>query len=151
MGRKAISPIWYYSLVSVFTSLVFIFPGLIVFSSIPFFSINIFTGSIIIIFLLIEGVIAVILSMSIHIKSRDTELATKFIGRHIGRVYGCLIGGFLGAAIAEILGWAFFPGLAAGVLVFFFVGRWAGGKISRSIGRQINKLVTIADTQVQGG
>ena len=69
---------------------------------------------------------------------------------YLGRFFGLLIGGFLGARILNLFKQPEIIGIIVGALVFYFAGRWFGAKVSIQIGRQLDKVIFITETQEAG-
>lgn len=74
------------------------------------------------------------------------EFATRFIGNYFGRFFGLLIGGLLGYEFARLIHLSIAIGILAGALGFYFVGRMIGSQVSILIGRQLDKIFSVAET-----
>ncbi|HNE06202.1 MAG TPA: hypothetical protein PLT08_16875 [Anaerolineales bacterium] len=71
----------------------------------------------------------------------------KFIGIYLGRFFGIILGGFLGHEVADTLKQSNLIGVIIGALAFYFAGRWIGSKISVLIGSQLDKVLSIPESQ----
>jgi hypothetical protein len=105
-------------------------------------------GLLIIIFLLLwKGALVGFVSWFSHKKASNKDFLVKFIGIYLGRFFGIFIGGFVGAKISTIFKQADIIGFIIGALAFYFAGRWIGSKISTLIGAQLDKVLTIPESQ----
>lgn len=145
-SQKTISPFLYFILISSLTNLVFLLIGMV---GLALFSVKLSeTGLLIIIFLLLwKGALVGFVSWFSHKKANNKDLLVKFIGIYLGRFFGILIGGFLGYEIADTFKQSDFIGFVVGALVFYFLGRWVGSKISTLIGTQLDKVISIPESQ----
>jgi hypothetical protein len=146
--RKFISPLLYYLLLSGLTDLAFIVVGIFALALLPLKLANL-AILIIIILLLWKGALVGFITWFFQKQSHNKELSVKFIGLYFGRFFGIIIGGFLGARIAEIFGQANIIGFIIGALALYFIGRWTGSKVSITIGKQLDKVVSIKEYQLQ--
>ena len=99
-NKKAISPLLYYNIVSILTTVVFLITGIF---SIILFSVKAVDNLVIIIavfFLLWKGAIVAFVTR-FFLKSQSKDFVVRFIGNYHGRFYGMILGGFLGAVVAE--------------------------------------------------
>jgi len=134
-------------LLSSLTNLVFMVIGLI---AITLFSLSIKgeVVSIIGIVLLWKGALVGFITWVYHRQSNNKEFAVKFIGFYLGRFFGIFIGAFLGVRIVALVGLRMeFVGFIIGALSFYFVGRWIGAKTSFTISGQLDKVVSIIETE----
>lgn len=145
-SQKTISPFFYFILISSLTNLVFLLIGMVEFA---LFSVKLSgTGLLIIIFLLLwKGALVGFVSWFSHKKTNNKDFLVKFIGIYLGRFSGILIGGFLGYEIANTFKQSNFIGFVVGALAFYFLGRWIGSKISTLIGTQLDKVISIPESQ----
>lgn len=145
-SKRTISPLLYFILISSFTNLVFLLIGAV---GLALFSVKLSGfGLIIIIFLLVwKGALVGFVSWFSHKRAYNKVLLIKFIGIYLGRFFGIIIGGFLGYEIADALKLSNLIGFIIGVLVFYFAGRWIGSKISTLIGTQLDKVLSIPESQ----
>ena len=138
--NKLISPLLYYFLVSGLISLVI---GVIGAGVLAICSYEVTSGIFICVILLLlfwkSGLVG-FMGWLFHKESPNKAFYIKFMGSYLGGFYGLFIGGFAGARIAYLLGQADWIGVFAGVLVFYFIGRWIGPFISLAIGRQLDKV-----------
>ena len=145
-SKKTVSPFLYFILISSLTNLVFLLIGMI---GLALFSIKLSEiGLLIIVFLLLwKGALVGFVSWFSHKKANNKDFLVKFIGIYLGRFFGILIGGFLGYEIADTFKQSNFIGFVVGALAFYFAGRWAGSKISILIGAQLDKVLSIPESQ----
>ncbi len=64
----------------------------------------------------------------------------KFMGSYLGRYFGLVIGGFLGAQILKLVGQKDLLGFFIGAIIFYYVGRWVGSMVSIAIAGQVDKM-----------
>jgi hypothetical protein len=147
--QRTISPLLYFILVSSLTNLTFLIAGIALLAP---FSVNFSSAvlQIIIILLLWKGVLVGLVSWLIHKKANNKDFLVMFIGMYLGRFLGILIGGFLGARILNSYKQPEIFGIIVGALAVYFVGRWIGAKVSIQIGRQVDKVFYIKETQEAG-
>ena len=144
--KKTISPLLYYILISSLTNFVFLGIGSVVFILL---SSQIFDNTVVIIIailLLWKGGVVAFVSWLFR-KYQNMEFVVMFIGRYLGRFYGMFIGVFVGAGIANILKLETIIGSIVGALLLYFIGRWAGAKVSLTIGNQVDKIFTLTENQ----
>jgi len=80
----------------------------------------------------------------VHQQSKyDRVYITRFTGSYLARFYGILLGFFLGA---EIAGWM---GAIAGAVLLYIAGRWAGSRLSESIGAGLAGRFVLEKLEVQ--
>jgi hypothetical protein len=145
-SKRTISPFWYFILISSLTNFVFLLIGMV---GLALFSVKLSgTGLLIIIFLLVwKGALVGFVSWFSHKKANNKDFLVKFIGIYLGRFFGIILGGFLGYEVAETLKLSNLIGFVIGALAFYFAGRWAGSKISTFIGLQLDKVLSIPESQ----
>lgn len=148
-SKRIISPLLYFILISSLTNLVFLIIGMV---GLALFSAKLSgLGLLIIIFLLVwKGALVGFVSWFLHKKSNNKDFLVKFIGIYLGRFFGIILGGFLGYEVADAFKLSSLIGFVIGALIFYFAGRWTGSKISTMIGTQLDKVLSIPDTQVTG-
>ena len=148
-SKRTVSPFLYFILVSSLTNLVFLLIGIV---GLALFSVKLSEiGLLIIVFLLLwKGALVGFFSWFSHKKANNKDFLVKFIGIYLGRFFGILIGGFLGYEIADTFKQSNFIGFVVGALAFYFAGRWTGSKISTFIGTQLDKVLSIPESQVTG-
>jgi hypothetical protein len=83
---------------------------------------------------LVEGILYAVLSGFLSLWSHQTALSLRMIGWGPGRIIGLFTGGILGASLAGGIG-----GIV-GAIVFYFLGRWAGSKLSIIIGKYLERF-----------
>lgn len=144
--KRTISPFLYFILISSLTNLVFLLIGAV---GLALFSIKLSgVGLLIIIFLLVwKGALVGFVSWISHKKTNNKDFLVKFIGIYLGRFFGIIIGGFLGYEVAETLKQSNLIGFVVGALAFYFAGRWIGSKISTLIGAQLDKVLSVPESQ----
>jgi uncharacterized membrane protein YdjX (TVP38/TMEM64 family) len=128
--KRTISLLSYYLLVSSLTNLVCLVITVVLLSLLPpiekFDKVTIIIAAI---FLFIKGLLV---GLVIHYYPNqlkyDQVFRTNFIGFYWGRLYGLILGAFLGAAVWNWLG------AIIGALSLYFIGRWLGPMTSRQIG-----------------
>jgi len=142
---KPISPLLYYILLSNLINLACIGIGLI---TLALFSASVYSQAItiLVIFLLWKGVVIGLVIWFLRKRSLDKNLMVKFIGAYYGRFYGLIIGGFVGARIANILGLAAFIGFSTGALVLYFAGRWIGSKAIISVDARLGNVFQMSES-----
>jgi hypothetical protein len=145
-AKRTISTLLYFIFLSSLTNLAFIVFGIVLLS---LFSDQLsgFGLQIIIFLILWKGALVGFLSWFWHKKANNKDFLTKFIGIYLGRFFGIFIGGFLGAKILNTIHQSEIIGFIVGALAFYFVGRWVGAKISFLIGKQLDKVFFISETQ----
>lgn len=145
-SQKTISPFLYFILISSLTNLVFLLIGAV---ELALFSAKLSGfGLLIIIFLLVwKGALVGFVSWFSHKKANNKDFLVKFIGIYLGRFFGIIIGGFLGYEVADTLKQSNLIGFVIGALAFYFAGRWIGSKISTLIGAQLDKVLSIPESQ----
>ena len=144
--RITISPLLYYTLTSSLTTLVFIAAGIF---ALALFSVDLTNPAVIIvtIVLLGKGVPVGFVTWFWYKRSHNKELAVKFIGFYLGRFFGLIFGGFLGARIADMFRQAEIIGILAGALALYFTGRWIGSGLSATVSGQLDKVFALLGTQ----
>lgn len=146
-SKRTISPFWYFILISSLTNLVFLLVGIV---TLAVFSVRLSSfGLQIIIFLLVwKGALVGFVSWFSHKKANNKDFLVKFIGIYLGRFFGIILGGFLGYEVADTLKQSSLIGFVIGALAFYFAGRWIGSKVSILIGSQLDRVLSIPESQV---
>ncbi len=141
-----ISSLLYFILVSSLTNLTFLVTGI---AFLTLFSVKLsgFGLQIIIFLLLWKGGLVGLVSWLFRKKANNKDFLVKFIGIYLGRFFGLLFGGFLGARILSISKQSEIIGFIVGALAFYFAGRWVGSKVSILIGNKLDKIFLIQETQ----
>jgi hypothetical protein len=144
--KRVISPLLYFILISSLTNLVFLLIGMV---GLALFSVKLTgIGLLIIIFLLVwKGALVGFVSWFSHKKVNNKDFLVKFIGIYLGRFFGIIIGGFLGYEVTDTLKQSNLIGFVIGALAFYFAGRWIGSRISTIIGAQLDKVLSIPESQ----
>ena len=128
-SKRTVSPFLYFILISSLTNFVFLLIGMVELALISVKLSGI--GLLIIVFLLLwKGALVGFVSWFSHKKTNNKDFLVKFIGIYLGRLFGIIIGGFLGYEIADTLKQSNLIGFVIGALAFYFTGRWIGSKIS---------------------
>ncbi len=146
-SKQTISPLLYFILLSILTSLAFFLVGVII---LALFSVKVSgLGFAIIIFLLLwKAALVGFVSWISNKKANNKDFYVKFIGTYLARFFGIIIGGILGYEIFSILNQSNFIGFLVVGLPFYFIGRWIGSKVSIQIGKQIDKVLSIQEIQI---
>lgn len=144
--KRTISPLLYFILISSLTNLVFLIIGMV---GLALLSVKLSgLGLLIIIFLLVwKGALVGFVSWFSHKKANNKDFLVKFIGIYLGRFFGIVLGGFLGYEVADTLKLSNLIGFVIGALAFYFAGRWIGSKTSILIGAQLDKILSIPESQ----
>jgi hypothetical protein len=95
---------------------------------------------VIIFYLLWEGIIVGFITWFSYKKAHNKDFLVKFMGSHLGRYLGLVIGGLLGAQISKLFGQKDLLGFFIGGVIFYYVGRWIGAKVSIAIASQVDKI-----------
>ncbi len=136
----------YFILISSLTNLVFLAVGFVLLAILSF-HLSSFGLKILIFLLLWKGVLVGFVSWFWHKKANNKDFLVKFIGIYLGRFFGIFIGGFLGARIFDILEQSTLIGFIVGALLLYFAGRWIGSRVSTLIGKQLDKVFFLPETQ----
>jgi hypothetical protein len=146
-AKKTISPLLYFILISSLTNLVFLAVGIVL---LALFSVKLSSfGLQIIMFLLLwKGVLVGFVAWFSHKRANNKDFLVTFIGIYLGRFFGLLIGGFVGAQIFEAINQSGIIGLIVGALALYFAGRWIGSKVSMQIGKQLERVFYVPGTQI---
>jgi hypothetical protein len=145
-SKRTIPPLLYFILISSLTNLTFLVAGI---ALLALFSVKLsgFGLQIIIFLLLWKGGLVGLVSWFSHKKANNKDFLVKFIGIYLGRFFGIFVGGFLGARISDMFKQADIIGFIVGALAFYFAGRWIGSRISTLIGAQLDKVLSIPESQ----
>jgi hypothetical protein len=148
-GKKSISPLLYYILISSLTNITFILVGAAAITLLYMKTINEMVIIFVAVFIFWKGIIIGFVVWISQNTLHNKEFALKFIGNYHGRFSGLFIGGILGEKTARILTQSNIFGFIAGALVLYFIGSWIGSKVSHLIGGQIDKILSMDEYNVQ--
>jgi hypothetical protein len=137
----------YYALLCGITDLIFMVSGAILFGLAFWRIFNPRLFIVLILFLLWKGFLVGSVMWFFHKRHLDQGFSVKFIGAYLGRYSGFIIGGFLGAGIADLLGQSQTVGGIVGCVTLFLAGWWLGPNVSVYADRQLNKHFLIAQAQ----
>lgn len=137
-NKKELSPYAYFSLLSGLITGIYYILGALLFNIVYPHKLNSTGMAVIALFLFWKSIsVGIFLGYSVKKLRFNLPFSIKFAGSYFGRFYGVFIGGFLGYEFGK------FPGFIICVLIFYFVGRWFGGKLSILINNQLKKWVVI--------
>lgn len=132
--KKTISPLLYFILVSTILNLIFVSTGTLI-----LIVTNIIdtAGVLIIAFIfLLKGPLAGLYT-KLFAKGWKKELILKFLGIYHSRIISFFAGVAIGFHIAKG------PGAIVGAILFYFLGRWIGPKLSVKIAYQLEKIFQV--------
>ena len=124
----------FYTLVSAITAVIFVLPASLVFFAVHFWdnaAVTIFA----ILFLLKSPVMG--WGVGVFIKRFTKEMKLRGLGWYHARLVGFLVGAALGNEIANGIG------AILGALIFYFLGRWAGPKVSYAVAAWIERYYKV--------
>jgi hypothetical protein len=141
-NKTLVAPLSYYLLAAGVTNLAFALVGAIIYISVsPLLKVDPILIGIIIFILLQKSLIVGGVTYWLQKQSIPTTISgARVIGYYFGRLYGFLIGAFLGSKIA---GWI---GAIVGAIALYFVGRWIGFKVGAAISRLLDDRFLSAKT-----